>query len=326
MTDSSLDQVRADLEKEFGPNTIINLGDPSSNSRHKQEFIPTGSASLDAAIGGGIPRGRITEIFGPEGAGKSTLVQSVIAQAQRLGGKAAFIDTEHAVDPEYMRACGVDLASLWFSQPNTAEEALEVADRLVRTGEFAVVVIDSVASLVPRDEAAGQMGQAFIGLQARLMGQAIRKLEGPVHKSGTAFVFTNQIRTKVGVMFGNPETTPGGHALRFGASVRMRISRGDQIKRGSEVVGFQTKAKIIKNKVGPPLKETSFDIVFGEGISREADLLEVAASRGVVKKAGPYYSYGDTRLGLGKDASRDFLKANPQLTDEIESKLREVPA
>jgi len=308
------------IEKQFGRGAIMKLG---SSERQQVDFIPTGSIALDLALGvGGIPRGRITEIFGPESSGKTTVCQHIIAEAQRKGGVAAFIDVEHALDPGYARACGVNVDELLVSQPDTGEQALEITETLIRSGGVDVVVVDSVAALVPRAEIEGEMGDSFVGLQARLMSQALRKLTGAVSRSNTALVFTNQLREKIGVMFGNPETTPGGRALKFYASVRLDIRRVETIKSGTESVGNRVRVKVVKNKVAPPFRVAEFDVMYGEGVSKEGGLLDVGVAMNVVDKTGAWFTYSDTRLGQGREAAKEFLKANPVLATEIESKIR----
>ncbi|HEX5588887.1 MAG TPA: recombinase RecA, partial [Candidatus Limnocylindrales bacterium] len=287
------------------------------------DFIPTGSIALDLALGvGGIPRGRITEIFGPESSGKTTVCQHVIAEAQKRGGVAAFIDVEHALDPGYARACGVNVDELLVSQPDTGEQALEITETLIRSGGIDVVVVDSVAALVPRAEIEGEMGDSFVGIQARLMSQALRKLTGAVSRSNTALVFTNQLREKIGVMFGNPETTPGGRALKFYASVRLDIRRIETIKTGTESVGNRVRVKVVKNKVAPPFRVAEFDVMYGEGVSKEGGLLDVGVAMGVVDKTGSWFTFEETRLGQGREASKDFLKANASIAATIEGKIR----
>jgi recombination protein RecA len=310
------------IEKQYGKGSVMRLGEATPVNI---SVIPTGSIALDIALGvGGVPRGRIVEVYGPESSGKTTLCMHVIAQAQKAGGIAAFIDAEHAQDPVYAKKLGVDIDNLLISQPDCAEQALEIAEALVRSGAVDVVVIDSVAALVPRAEIEGEMGDAHVGLQARLMSQALRKLTGAISKSRTTVLFTNQIREKVGVMFGSPETTPGGRALKFYASIRMDIRRIDSIKQGTEVIGNRTRVKVVKNKVAPPFREAEFDIMYGEGISRYGDLLDVGANLDIVNKSGAWYSYGDIRLGQGREAAKDFLKQNPELADEIELKIRQA--
>jgi len=308
------------IEKQFGRGAIMKLG---SAERQQVDFIPTGSIALDLALGvGGIPRGRVTEIFGPESSGKTTVCQHIIAEAQRKGGVAAFIDVEHALDPGYARACGVNVDELLVSQPDTGEQALEITETLIRSGGIDVVVVDSVAALVPRAEIEGEMGDSFVGIQARLMSQALRKLTGAVSRSNTSLIFTNQLREKIGVMFGNPETTPGGRALKFYASVRLDIRRIETIKSGTESIGNRVRVKVVKNKVAPPFRVAEFDVMYGEGVSKEGGLLDVGVAMGVVDKTGSWFTYEETRLGQGREASKDFLKANPAIASEIESKIR----
>jgi recombination protein RecA len=316
----AVDAAILTIEKQFGTGSIMKLG---SAQRQQVDFIPTGSIALDLALGvGGIPRGRITEIFGPESSGKTTVCQHVIAEAQRKGGVAAFIDVEHALDPGYARACGVNVDELLVSQPDTGEQALEITETLIRSGGIDVVVVDSVAALVPRAEIEGEMGDSFVGIQARLMSQALRKLTGAVSRSNTALVFTNQPREKIGVMFGNPETTPGGRALKFYASVRLDIRRVETIKAGTESVGNRVRVKVVKNKVAPPFRVAEFDVMYGEGVSKEGGLLDVGVAMGVVDKTGAWFTYADTRLGQGREAAKEFLKGNAALATEIESKIR----
>jgi recombination protein RecA len=308
------------IEKQFGTGSIMRLG---SAERQQVDTIPTGSIALDLALGvGGIPRGRITEIFGPESSGKTTLCQHVIAEAQRKGGVAAFIDVEHALDPGYARACGVNVDELLVSQPDTGEQALEITETLIRSGGIDVVVVDSVAALVPRAEIEGEMGDSFVGIQARLMSQALRKLTGAVSRSNTSLVFTNQLREKIGVMFGNPETTPGGRALKFYASVRLDIRRVETIKTGQESIGNRVRVKVVKNKVAPPFRVAEFDVMYGEGISREGGLLDVGVAMDVVDKTGAWFTFEETRLGQGREAAKDFLRQNAAIATEIESKIR----
>ena len=316
----AVDAAILSIEKQFGTGSIMKLG---SAARQQVEFIPTGSIALDLALGvGGIPRGRVTEIFGPESSGKTTVCQHVIAEAQKRGGVAAFIDVEHALDPGYARACGVNVDELLVSQPDTGEQALEITETLIRSGGIDVVVVDSVAALVPRAEIEGEMGDSFVGIQARLMSQALRKLTGAVSRSNTSLVFTNQLREKIGVMFGNPETTPGGRALKFYASVRLDIRRIETIKTGTESVGNRVRVKVVKNKVAPPFRVAEFDVMYGEGISKEGGLLDVGVAMDVVDKTGSWFTYGDTRLGQGREASKDFLRANPAIAATIEDKIR----
>ncbi len=308
------------IEKQFGRGSIMKLG---SKERQAVDSIPTGSIALDLAIGvGGIPRGRITEIFGPESSGKTTLAQHVIAEAQRRGGIAAFIDVEHALDPGYARACGVNVDELLVSQPDTGEQALEITETLIRSGGVDCVIVDSVAALVPRAEIEGEMGDSFVGIQARLMSQALRKLTGAVSRSNTALVFTNQLREKIGVMFGNPETTPGGRALKFYATVRLDIRRVETIKNGTESVGNRVRVKVVKNKVSPPFRVAEFDVMYGEGISREGGLLDVGVAMDVVTKTGAWFTFGETRLGQGREAAKEFLKGNADTAAEIDRRIR----
>jgi recombination protein RecA len=308
------------IEKQFGRGSIMKLG---SAERQQVDFIPTGSIALDLALGvGGIPRGRVTEVFGPESSGKTTLCQHVIAEAQRRGGVAAFIDVEHALDPGYARACGVNVDELLVSQPDTGEQALEITETLIRSGGIDIVVVDSVAALVPRAEIEGEMGDSFVGIQARLMSQALRKLAGAVSRSNTSLVFTNQLREKIGVMFGNPEVTPGGRALKFYATVRLDIRRVETIKNGTESIGNRVRVKVVKNKVAPPFRVAEFDIMYGEGISREGGLLDVGVAMDVVTKTGAWFTFGETRLGQGREAAKGFLRDNPVTGADIEARIR----
>jgi recombination protein RecA len=308
------------IEKQFGTGSIMKLG---SAERQQVDFIPTGSIALDLALGvGGVPRGRVTEIFGPESSGKTTVCQHIIAEAQRRGGVAAFIDVEHALDPGYARACGVNVDELLVSQPDTGEQALEITETLIRSGGIDVVVVDSVAALVPRAEIEGEMGDSFVGIQARLMSQALRKLTGAVSRSNTSLIFTNQLREKIGVMFGNPETTPGGRALKFYASVRLDIRRVETIKTGTESVGNRVRVKVVKNKVAPPFRVAEFDVMYGEGVSREGGLLDVGVAMDVVTKTGAWFTFGETRLGQGREAAKEFLKSNADIAAEIERRIR----
>lgn len=317
----ALDTAVSQIERQFGKGSIMRMGDRASQ---KVASISTGSLALDLALGvGGVPRGRIVEIFGPESSGKTTLALHIIAEAQRAGGLAAFIDAEHALDPTYAEAIGVDLENLYFSQPDSGEQALEIADTLVRSGALDAVVIDSVAALVPRAEIEGEMGDSHVGLQARLMSQALRKLSGSLSRSGTTAIFINQLREKIGVMFGSPETTPGGRALKFYASVRMDIRRIGALKAGNETVGNQTRVKIVKNKVAPPFKEVTFDIMYGEGISREGSLLDVGIEQGVIQKSGAWFAYGEERIGQGRENARKFLKEHPEIRDRITREVYE---
>jgi len=316
----AVDAAILSIEKQFGTGSIMKLG---SAQRQQVDFIPTGSIALDLALGvGGIPRGRVTEIFGPESSGKTTICQHVIAEAQKKGGVAAFIDVEHALDPGYARACGVNVDELLVSQPDTGEQALEITETLIRSGGIDVVVVDSVAALVPRAEIEGEMGDSFVGIQARLMSQALRKLTGAVSRSNTSLIFTNQLREKIGVMFGNPETTPGGRALKFYASVRLDIRRIETIKSGTESIGNRVRVKVVKNKVAPPFRVAEFDVMYGEGVSKEGGLLDVGVAMNVVDKTGAWFTYAETRLGQGREASKDFLRQNPAIATDIESKIR----
>jgi recombination protein RecA len=310
------------IEKQFGKGAIMKLGE--AQARMAVDAIPTGSIALDIALGvGGVPRGRVVEIFGPESSGKTTLVQHIIAEAQRMGGVCAIIDAEHALDPQYSKKVGVDVDNLFISQPDSGEQALEIAEALVRSAAFDVVAIDSVAALVPRAELEGEMGDSHVGLQARLMSQALRKLTGAINRSHTSLIFTNQLRERVGVMFGNPETTTGGRALKFYASVRLDMRRIDSIKQGTDVVGSRVKVKVVKNKVAPPFRVAEFDIMYNEGISKEGGLLDLAVELGLVKKTGAFFSYGETRLGQGRENAREFLKRNPEIAQDIERQLRQ---
>ena len=309
------------IEKQFGKGSIMRLGE-SDVSRDIQ-VVSTGSLGLDLALGiGGLPRGRVCEIYGPESSGKTTLALSVIAQMQKLGGTAAFIDAEHALDPQYAGKLGVDIDQLLISQPDNGEQALEIADMLVRSSSVDVVVIDSVAALVPKAEIEGEMGEPQMGLQARLMSQALRKLTANIKRSNTLVIFINQIRMKIGIMFGNPETTTGGNALKFYASVRIDIRRIGAIKKGEEVIGSETRAKVVKNKVAPPFRQAEFDILYGEGISREGEIVELGTIHRILEKTGAWYTYGKERIGQGKDNAREFLKENPRIAQEIEAKIR----
>ncbi len=316
----ALEMAVANLTKRFGEGTVMRMGEAT----HLQvEVIPTGALSLDLALGvGGVPRGRITEIYGPEASGKTTLCQHIVAEAQKRGGVCAYIDMEHALDPTYAANCGVNINDLYIAQPDTGEQALEIAETLIRSGAMDVVVVDSVAALVPRAEIEGEMGDSHVGLQARLMSQALRKLSGAIKQSNTAMIFTNQMRMKIGVMFGNPETTSGGMALKFYSSVRLDIRRIQSIKVGGEVVGNRTRVRVTKNKVAPPFREAEFDIMYNEGISRTGDVLDLATNLGLVTKRGAFFLYGDTRLGQGRENAKDFLKANPELLDQIEQAVR----
>ena len=316
----ALDMALASIEKQFGKGAIIRMGE---RAQQNIQVIPTGCLDLDMALGvGGLPRGRVVEIYGPESSGKTTVALHVVAEAQKAGGVAAFIDAEHALDPVYARKLGVDVDQLYVSQPDTGEQALEICEALVRSGAIDIVVIDSVAALVPKAEIDGEMGDSFVGLQARLMSQALRKLTGIVNKTNCTCIFINQLREKVGVMYGNPETTPGGRALKFYASVRIDIRRGEQLKDGSNVVGNRTKAKIVKNKVAPPFRVAEFDILYGEGISREGSLLDNAVALDIIHKSGAWFSYGDTRIGQGRENTRKYLKENPEVAAEIDRLVR----
>jgi recombination protein RecA len=309
------------IERQFGKGSIMRLGD---TAKLNVEVIPTGSLELDIALGvGGVPRGRIIEIFGPESSGKTTLALHMIAEAQKMGGTGAFIDAEHALDPVYAKNLGVNIEDLLVAQPDTGEQALEIAEALVRSGAVDIIVIDSVAALVPKAEIDGEMGDSHVGLQARLMSQALRKLAGVTSKSKTIVVFINQLREKVGIMFGNPETTPGGRALKFYATIRLDVRKVDPIKQGNEIVGNRTRVKVVKNKVAPPFKQAEFDIMYGEGISREGSILDIGTSIDIIEKSGAWYSYGDIRLGQGRENAKQFLKENKEIADEIERKIRE---
>ena len=316
----ALDNTKKEISKRFGDGSIMTLGDEADL---EVEAIPTGSIALDAALGiGGVPRGRIIEIYGPESSGKTTLSLEILAEAQAKGGVVAFIDAEHALDPTYAACIGVDIDDLLISQPDTGEQALEICDMLVRSGAIDVVVIDSVPALVPRAEIEGEIGDVTVGLQARLMSQALRKLAGSLSKSKTTCIFINQLREKIGVMFGNPETTPGGRALKFYSSVRMDIRRVDSIKSSGEVVGNRVRVKVVKNKMAPPFKQAEFDIMYGQGISKEGSILDMAVQEDIVHKSGAWYTYGEERLGQGREAAKEFLRNNRDLLDQIEHKLR----
>jgi len=315
----ALDMALLQIEKQFGKGSIMRLGE---GSHLNVEVIPTGCLDLDIALGvGGLPRGRVIEIFGPESSGKTTVALHAIAEAQKLGGTAAFIDAEHALDPSYSATLGIDLDNLLVSQPDTGEQALEITEALVRSGAVDIVVIDSVAALVPKAEIEGEMGDSHVGLQARLMSQALRKLSGIISKSNTVAIFINQLREKVGVMFGNPEVTPGGRALKFYSSIRLDVRRIETLKQGADMIGNRTRVKVVKNKVAPPFKQAEFDIIYGEGISKEGSILDLAASKDIINKSGAWYSYGDIRLGQGRENARQFLKENEALRDEIELKV-----
>ena len=319
--EKALEAALLQIEKQFGKGSVMKLG---QDVKYEVAVIPTGSLALDAALGiGGVPRGRVVEVFGPESSGKTTVALHVIAEAQKRGGFAAFIDAEHALDPQYATNLGVNLDELLVSQPDTGEQALEIAEALVRSGAIDVLVIDSVAALVPRAEIEGEMGDAHVGLQARLMSQALRKLSGVISKSKTCAIFINQIREKVGIMFGNPEVTPGGRALKFYSSVRMDVRRIESLKAGTDqVIGNRTRVKIVKNKVAPPFKIAEFDIIYGKGISAEGSIIDLGVEHNVINKSGAWYSYGEERLGQGKENTREFLKDNPEIRNEIERKVK----
>ncbi|MDI1310059.1 MAG: recombinase RecA [Methylotenera sp.] len=317
----ALSAALAQIEKQFGKGSIMRMGD--SDIGDDIQAVSTGSLGLDIALGiGGLPRGRVIEIYGPESSGKTTLTLSVIAQMQKTGGVAAFIDAEHALDPQYAAKLGVNVPDLLISQPDTGEQALEIVDMLVRSGSVDIVVVDSVAALTPRAEIEGEMGDSHMGLQARLMSQALRKLTGNIKRTNTMVIFINQIRMKIGVMFGNPETTTGGNALKFYASVRLDIRRTGAIKKGDEVIGSETRVKVIKNKVAPPFKQAEFDILYGEGISREGEIIELGANLKMVEKAGSWYSYNGEKIGQGKDNAREYLRSHPDIANEIDAKIR----
>ena len=317
----ALETALQQIEKNFGKGTVMRLGDkPEMNV----DAIPTGSLALDAALGiGGVPKGRIIEIYGPESSGKTTLALHIVAEAQKKGGEVAFVDAEHALDPTYAAAIGVDIDSMLVSQPDTGEQALEITDALVRSGAVDVVVVDSVAALTPRAEIEGEMGDTFVGLQARLMSQALRKLAGNIAKTNCVVIFINQLRMKIGVMYGNPETTTGGNALKFYVSVRIDIRRIEAIKNGTEIIGNRTRAKIVKNKVAPPFKEAVFDIMYGEGISKWGELVDMAVQLDLIQKSGSWFSIGDERIGQGRDNARKYLMENPEVADRIEAQVRE---
>jgi recombination protein RecA len=318
----ALESALASIERRFGKGSIMPL---KSAERVKVEAIPTGSLALDIAMGvGGIPKGKIIEIFGPESSGKTTLALHVIAEAQKKGGIAVFIDAEHALDPKYAQKIGVDVDNLYISQPDYGEQALEIAESLLRSGAVDVIVIDSVAALVPKDELEGEIGEAHVGKQARLMAQALRKLKSLAHNANAAVIFINQLREKIGVMFGNPETTPGGRALKFFADMRLDVRRVGDAKEGDNRVGSRVRVKVVKNKLAPPFKEAEFDMIYGEGICKLCDLIDTASELGVIKRSGAWYSYGETRLGQGRDQAKKFLQENPELAQEIEKKVREV--
>ncbi|MBS1717075.1 MAG: recombinase RecA [Armatimonadetes bacterium] len=318
----ALESALGQLEKSYGKGAVMLMGD---QDRVAIDTISTGSLSLDMALGvGGLPRGRITEIYGTESSGKTTLALHTVAEAQKAGGLALYVDAEHALDTEYARSLGVDVDRLYISQPSNGEEALEIMDAIIRSGAVDVVVLDSVAALVPKAEIEGEMGDSFVGIQARMMSQALRKLGGSINKSKTVAIFINQLREKIGVMYGNPETTPGGRALKFWASVRLEVRRGDALKVGTEQVGARTKVKVVKNKVAPPFRACEFDMVFGKGISKSGDLLDVATLRGIIGRSGTYFNYGEVRLGQGRDNAKTFLEQNVELFAEIDTKTREL--
>ncbi len=319
--EKALELAVSQIEKQFGKGSIMKLRDAAD--RPKVDAIPSGSLALDIALGvGGIPRGRITEIFGPESSGKTTLGQHIIAEAQKLGGTAAYIDVEHALDPTYAQKCGVNLDELLISQPDTGEEALEIAETLVRSNAVDIIVVDSVAALVPKAEIEGDMGDSHVGLQARLMSQALRKLTAAISRSGAAVIFINQLREKVGIVFGNPEVTPGGRALKFYSSVRLDVRRVETLKQGDMAYGTRVRVKVVKNKVAPPFRSAEFDILFDSGISREGNIIDMACANGIIKKTGAFFSYGDVRLGQGKESARKYLKENPEVAREIEQQVR----
>ena len=319
--EKALEAALSQIRKQFGDGAVMRLGDATQLA---VQVVPTGSLALDLALGvGGIPRGRVTEIFGPEASGKTTLCQHIVAEAQKLGGSCAYIDMEHALDPSYAARCGVNTDNLYIAQPDTGEQALEIAETLVRSGAVDAVVVDSVAALVPRAEIEGDMGDATMGMQARLMSQALRKLSGVIKQSNTAMIFTNQLRQKIGVMFGNPETTTGGMALKFYASIRLDVRRIQSIKVGAEVVGSRTRVRVVKNKVAPPFREAEFDIMYNEGISKEGDLIDIGATLGLIAKRGAFFSFGDTRIGQGRENAKQYLKEHPDLAAQIDQTIRE---
>ncbi len=321
--DKALEAAIAQIDRRFGKGSIMSLGD--EGARLNIEAIPTGSVSLDIAIGiGGVPKGRVVEIYGPEASGKTTLALHIIAEAQKQGGKAAFIDAEHALDPIYARGIGVDIDELLVSQPDTGEDALEICEMLVRSGAISIVVIDSVAALVPKAEIQGDMGDSHVGLQARLMSQALRKLTGVINKTKTTVVFINQLREKVGIMFGNPEVTTGGRALKFYSTVRLDVRRIESIKKGDEILGNRTRVKVVKNKVAPPFKLTEFDIMYGKGISRSGDILDCAVSADLLEKSGSWYSYNGERIGQGRENVKSYLEEHPEIMDKLEERIKEI--
>ena len=319
--EKALDTALAQIDRQFGKGSVMRLGD---DVRPPIEVIPTGSIALDVALGiGGLPRGRVVEIYGPESSGKTTVALHAVANAQKAGGIAAFIDAEHALDPDYAKKLGVDTDSLLVSQPDTGEQALEIADMLIRSGALDIIVIDSVAALVPKAEIEGEMGDSHVGLQARLMSQALRKITGALNNSGTTAIFINQLREKIGVMFGSPETTTGGKALKFYASVRLDVRRIETLKDGSDAVGNRTRVKVVKNKVSPPFKQAEFDIIYGSGISREGGLIDMGVEQGFVRKSGAWYTYEGDQLGQGKENARSFMRDNPDLANELEKRIKE---
>jgi recombination protein RecA len=319
--DKALDVAMTQIEKQFGKGSVMRLGERAATPI---EVIPTGSIALDVALGiGGLPRGRVVEIYGPESSGKTTVALHAVANAQAAGGVAAFIDAEHALDPDYAKALGVDTDALLVSQPDTGEQALEIMDMLIRSGALDIIVVDSVAALVPRAEIEGEMGDSHVGLQARLMSQALRKITGALSNSGTTAIFINQLREKIGILFGSPETTTGGKALKFYSSIRLDVRRIETLKDGTDAVGNRTRVKVVKNKVAPPFKQAEFDIVYGQGISREGSLIDVGVEQGLIKKSGAWYTYDSDQLGQGKENVRNFLRDNPDLADEIEKKIKE---
>lgn len=319
--DKTLDQVLLDIEKQFGKGSVMKLGE---NEHREIDTISSGSLSLDIALGiGGYPKGRIIEIFGPESSGKTTFALHAIAEAQKLGGRVAFIDAEHALDPTYAAKIGVNINELLLSQPDNGEQALEICEALVRSGAISVIVIDSVAALVPQAEIEGEMGDSHVGLQARLMSQALRKLSGAINKTNTIAIFINQLREKVGVMFGNPETTPGGRALKFYSSIRLDIRRSEQIKDGTNIIGNKTAIKVVKNKMAPPFKSCNVDIMYGEGVSKEGEIIDLGSEAAIIDKSGAWYAYNGEKIGQGKENAKEYLKNNPKIRDEIEGKIRE---
>jgi recombination protein RecA len=323
--EQALGSAVAQIERQFGKGSIMRMGDPGA--RMEVSSVPTGALSLDLALGiGGLPRGRIVEVFGPESSGKTTLLYHLIAEAQKRGGLAAFIDAEHAMDPNYAKRIGVNVDELLVSQPDHGEQALEIADLLVRSAALDVVAIDSVAALVPKAEIEGEMGDTHVGLQARLMSQALRKLAGTLNRAGTICIFTNQLREKIGVMFGSPETTPGGRALKFYSSVRLDIRRIETLKEGSEAIGNRARVKVVKNKMAPPFRQAEFDIIYGEGISHEGNLIDLGVEHGVLQKSGAYFSFGEERLGQGRNAVRAFLREHPDVAEEVEARIRSAAA